>query len=78
MSMGSLWEAAASAALAAGVSLGSILQPGDWARVSMQASHYFSTYTTAMDWYQDYVQCAVPQQVGTFLVSVKTVTYMES
>ena len=39
--------AAASAALAAGVAMVSILQEGDCARVSMPARHYFSTYITA-------------------------------
>ena len=50
---------AASAALAAGVSLASILQAGDWARVSTLARHYFSTYITTTDWHQDPVQHAV-------------------
>ena len=59
MSLGSLWEAAASAALVGGVSLVSILQAGDWARVSTTARHYFSSYITTMDWHQDSVQCAV-------------------
>ena len=57
MSLGSLQGVAASAALAAGVSLVSILQAGDW--VSTPARHYFSTYITTMDWYQDSVQCAM-------------------
>ena len=39
MSLGSLWEVAASAALPAGVSLVTILQAGDWARVSTPARH---------------------------------------
>ena len=51
MSLGSLQEVAASAALAAGVSLVTILQAGDWARISTPARHYFSTYTTTMDWH---------------------------
>ena len=59
MSPGSLWEAAASAALAAGVSLVSILQAGDWARVSTPARHYFAPYITTTDWHQDSVQCAM-------------------
>ena len=59
MSPGSLWGAAASAALAAGVSLMSILQAGDWARVSTPTRHYFSPYITTVDWHQDFVQCAV-------------------
>ena len=46
MSMGSLWDAAAPAALAVGVSVVSILQAGDWARVSTPARHYISTYIT--------------------------------
>ena len=41
MSPGFLHGAPASAALVAGVSLVSILQAGDWARVSTLASHYF-------------------------------------
>ena len=56
MSLGSLWGAAASAALAAGVSLVTILQAGDWTRVSTLARHYSSTYITTMDWHQDSVQ----------------------
>ena len=56
MSLGSFQGAAA---LAAGVSLVSILQEGDWARVSMPARHYFSSYITTMNWHQDSVQCAV-------------------
>ena len=59
MSLGSLWGVAASAALAAGVSLVTILQAGDWTRVSMPAGHYFSTYITTMDRHQDSVQHAV-------------------
>ena len=59
MSLGSLWGVAASAALAAGVSLVTILQAGDWPRVFMPARHYFSTYITMMDQHQDSVQHAV-------------------
>ena len=60
MSLGSLWGGgAASATLAAGVSLVTILQAGDWTRVSTPARHYFSTYISTMDWHQDSVQCAV-------------------
>ena len=54
-----LWGVAASAAFVAGVSLVTILQAGDWARVSTPARHYFSTYITTMDQHQDSVQCAV-------------------
>ena len=46
MSLGSLWGVAASTALAAGVSLVTILQVGDWVRVSTPARHYFATYIT--------------------------------
>ena len=53
MSLGSLWE------VAAGVSLMTILQVGDWARVSTPARHYFSTYITNMGQHQDSVQSAV-------------------
>ena len=59
MSLGSLWGVAASAALVAGVSLVTILQAGDWARVSTPARHYFSTYITTTDQHQDSVQHAV-------------------
>ena len=41
MSLGSLWGVAASAALAAGVSLVTILQAGDWTRVSTPARALF-------------------------------------
>ena len=59
MSSGYLQQGAASAALAAGVSLVTILQAGDWTQVSTPARHYFSTYITTMDWHQDSVQSAV-------------------
>ena len=59
MSLGSLWGVAASAALVAGVSLVTILQAGDWTRISTPARQYFSTYITTMDRHQDSVQCAV-------------------
>ena len=59
MSLGSLQGVAASAALAAGVSLVTILQAGDWTRVSTPARHFFSTYITMMDQHQDSMQCAV-------------------
>ena len=59
MSPGSLWRVAASAALAAGVSLVTILQAGDWTRVSTLARHYFSTYITMTDRHQDSVQHAM-------------------
>ena len=55
-SSGSLWGVAASAALVAGVSLVTILQAGDLTRVSTSARHYFSTYITTTDQYQDSVQ----------------------
>ena len=58
MSPGSLQGVAASAALAACFSLVSILQAGDWARVSTSARQYFSTYITTTDQYQDSVQHA--------------------
>ena len=59
MSLESLQEVAASAALAAGVPLVTILQAGDWTRVSTPTRHYFSTYLTTMDWHQDSMQHAV-------------------
>ena len=45
-SLGTLQGAATSATLVAGVSLVSILQTGDWARLSTQARQYFSAYIT--------------------------------
>ena len=51
--------AASSAAILGGISLMSILQAGDWARVSTLARYYFSTYITTTDQHQDSVQYAV-------------------
>ena len=59
MSLGFLQGVAASAALAPGVSLVTILQAGNWTRVSTPARHYFSTYITTMDQHQDSVQHAM-------------------
>ena len=56
MSLGSLWGVAAYAALVAGVSLVTILQAGDWTKVSTPAIHYFSTYITTTYWHQDSMQ----------------------
>ena len=36
-----------------------ILQAGEWARVSTPAIHYCSTYITSTGWHQDSVQHAV-------------------
>ena len=55
MSPGSVQEAA----VPDGVSLVSILQAGDWARVSTPATHYISTYITTMNQHQDSAQHAV-------------------
>ena len=49
MSPGSLWGLQTSSALVAGVLLVSILQAGDWARVSTLPRHYFSPYITTTD-----------------------------
>ena len=51
-----LWGAAA---LLAGISLVSILQLVDWARVWTLIRKYFSTYMTTTDQHQDSLQCAV-------------------
>ena len=59
MSPGSLQGVAASGAFTAGVSLVTILQVGDWTRVSTPARHYFSPCITTVDWHQDSVQHAV-------------------
>ena len=53
MSPGSWHGAAASETLAAGVSVVSILQECDWARVSTQARHCFFTYITTADQHLD-------------------------
>ena len=64
--------AAASVALVAVVSLVSILQTGDWTRVSTLARHYFSPYITTIDWHQDCTACCAGHQwVGLPLVSVE-------
>ena len=57
MSPGSLQGAAA---LAAGISLVSILQAAEWAKVSTLDRHYFPPYITTTDWHQDSVQHVVP------------------
>ena len=59
MSLGYLQGVVASAALTGGVSLVTILQAGDWTRVSTPARHYFSTYISTTDQHQDSVQHAV-------------------
>ena len=59
MSLGSLQGVAASTAVAAGVSLVTILQVGTWARVTIPARHYFPTYISTTDQHQDSVQHAV-------------------
>ena len=56
MSPGSFLWAAASVALVAGVYLVSILQAGDWARVSTLARYCFSPYITTTDQHQGSVQ----------------------
>ena len=48
-------DAAASAALVAGVPLVSIMHAGDWAIVFTPARHYFFTYTTTTYQHQDSV-----------------------
>ena len=40
-------------------SLVTIMQAGDWTRVSTPARHYFSTSITTMDQDQDSMQCAL-------------------
>ena len=73
MSLGSLWGVAASVALAAGVSLVTIMPAGDWNRVSTPARHYFSTYITTYGSAPGlHAAChAGPQWVGPLQVSVK-------
>ena len=55
-SLGTLWGATVSSAFVDGISLVSILQADDWARVSTQAKHYFSTYIIIMDQHHASVQ----------------------
>ena len=55
----SLQGATSSAALVAGVSLVSILQVGDWAKVSTLARLYFAPYIATTDWHQYSVQCTL-------------------
>ena len=80
MSLGSLQGVAASATLAAGVSLVTILLAGNWTRVSTPARHYFSTYITTMDQHQDSVQHAVLGHAGSRSSPGKcqTLTYTQS
>ena len=59
MSPSTLCSVMVSSALVAGVSLVSILQAGDWARVSNPARHYFSTYITTTDQHQHNIQRVV-------------------
>ena len=59
MSLGTFRGAVVSAAYAAGISLVSILQAGNWARVSTPARHCFSTYVITTNWHQDSIQHTV-------------------
>ena len=52
MSQGNLQGAVVSMGFVADVSLVSILQAGDWARVSTPARH-FHAYITTTDWHQN-------------------------
>ena len=79
MSTGTVRSAAVYVAFATGVSLLSILQVDDWARVSTPARHYFSTYITTTDQYQDSVSeiswASLSSQLG---VKFRTLTYIKS
>ena len=59
MPLGIFQGTTTSVALAAGVFLVSILQVGNWTRVSTPARHYFSTHINTTEWHQDLVQHAV-------------------
>ena len=59
MSPSTLQAAAVSVALVADVYRVSIMQAGDWAKVSVPSRHYFSTYITTIDCHQDSIQHAV-------------------
>ena len=52
MSLGTFRDAVMSAALAADISLVSIMQAGDWIRVSTPVKHYLSTDSTTTNQYQ--------------------------
>ena len=56
MSLGTPQGVATSEALVVSVCLMSILQAGDWARVSTPAGCHFSIYITTTDWDRDYIQ----------------------
>ena len=80
MSVCSIQGAAASVALVAGVSLVSILQAGDWARVSTPARHYFSPYftTTALVTRTLYSVLCWASVGRSSLGKCKTLTYTQS
>ena len=70
---------AASAALAAGVSLVSNLQAGDWARVSMPARHYFPpTLPLQINTGILYSMLCWASGSKCFLGKCQTLTYIES
>ena len=56
MSVGALAGSAVSTDFGAGISMVSILQEGDWAKVSTTDRHYFSTYITVTGVHQDSIQ----------------------
>ena len=73
VSPGNLWCAAEPAGFVTGISLVSILQVGDWARVSIPARQYFSIYITPTNCYLDCGQHAIMilKWAVTLVVSVK-------
>ena len=62
----------------AGISLVSMLQAGDWFRVSTPATYYFSTYSTTTDLHMDSVQCAVLVVSSQPVGKCQTLIYMRS
>ena len=79
MSPGSLHGVAASAALAAGVSLVTILQAGDWTRVSTPARHFL--LPTLLLWIGTRTPCSVPCWAPVSRSSLgkcQTLTYNQS
>ena len=53
--MGTIWVAVASATLTSGDSRVSLLQAGNWARVSIRVRHSFCMHITTNNWHNDSV-----------------------
>ena len=79
LSPGILYGAVVPVALAAGVSLVSVLQTGDWTRDSTPVKTYFSTYIITSNHHQDSIQSTVLASVSSLLVGrCQTMAYIKS